>query len=179
MPYRTAGTECRVHLVALRPLPPATLALCHAVRQEAGRLWTDLVGMHAQARLQNRWLSVGDLERATKGGQYALHSQSVQALCQKLIANVATATELRRQEVAETGYPRTEYPHHPTAYQTVIWKDQAIQILPNGALRLPSGGQRPPLRVPLPAVYHHAPLRRVELLWRADHYELALTIDTG
>jgi transposase len=38
---------------------------------------------------------------------------------------------------------------------------------------------RPYLYLPIPARYHWAPLREVELLWRADHYELALTLDTG
>jgi putative transposase len=149
------------------------------VRAEAGRLWTDLVRLHAQVRAQGRWLSAGELEQATKGGQYALHSQSVQALCQKFAANVATAGELRKQELAETGRIQTEYPHHPKVYQTVIWKDQALLILPNGQLRLPTGGQRPPLLLPLPAEYRRANLRRAELTWRADHYELCLTLDTG
>ena len=84
--------------------------------------------LHTQARAQGRWLSAGELEQATKGGQYALHSQSVQALCQKFAANVETATELRRQELAETGHLQTPYPHHPKAYQTVVWKDQALTI---------------------------------------------------
>jgi len=53
--------------------------------------------LHAQARLQGQWLSAGELEQATKGGQEALHSQSVQARCQKFAADVATATDLRRQ----------------------------------------------------------------------------------
>jgi putative transposase len=150
------------------------------VRAEAGRLWTDLVRRHAEARAQHgQWPSAGDLERATKGGQYALHSQSVQALCQKFAASVATATELRKQEVAETGHIQTAYPHHPKPYQTVIWKDQAIQVLPDGRLRLPCGGQRVPLLLPLPEEYRTANLRRAELTWRADHYELALTIATG
>ena len=41
------------------------------------------------------------------------------------------------------------------------------------------GGQRPPLLLPLPAEYHTANLRRAELTWRADHYELCLTLATG
>jgi IS605 OrfB family transposase len=57
------------------------------------------------------------VERATKGGQYALHSQRVQALCQKFAANVATATELRQQEVAESGHPQMQYPHHEKLYR--------------------------------------------------------------
>ena len=65
MPYRQTATPCVVRLVALRGLSPARLAQCQAVRAEAGRLWTDLV---------------------------RLHSQSVQALCQKFAANMETAT---------------------------------------------------------------------------------------
>jgi hypothetical protein len=38
-----------------------------------------------------------ELEQSTKGARYALHSQSVQALCQKFIANVETAQALRQQ----------------------------------------------------------------------------------
>jgi hypothetical protein len=37
----------------------------------------------------------------------------VQALCQKFAANVATATQLRQQEIAATGQIHTAYPHHP------------------------------------------------------------------
>ena len=179
MPYKQTATHCIVRLVVLRGLASATRAQCQAVRAEAGRLWTDLLTLYAQARAQGRWLGAGELEQATKGGQYALHSQSVQALCQKFAANLETATELRRRELAEIGHIQTAYPHHPKVYQTVIWKDQALQILPNGLLRLPTGGQRHPLVLPLPAEYHSANVRRVELTWRADHYELCLTLDTG
>src|SRR6516162_6108179 len=179
VPYKHVRTQCVVRLVALQGLSPATRLQCQALRAEAGRLWTDLLTLNAQARLQGRWLGAGELEQATKGGQYALHSQSVQALCQKLAANVATATELRRQEVAETGHVQTQYPHHPKVYQTVIWKDQALQVLPNGVLRLPVGGQRPPLLLSLPEEYRQAHLRRAEWTWRADHDELCLTLETG
>jgi putative transposase len=179
MPYKQTATQCVVRLVALRGLSPATLAQCQALRAEAGRLWTTLVSLHARTRAQGRWLTVGDLEQATKGGKYTLHSQSVQALCQKVVTSVETATDLRRQELAEHGRIQTQYPHHPKAYQTVVWKDQALSVLPSGQLRLPCGAQRPPLLLPLPEEYRQVNLRRAELTWRADHYELCLTIDTG
>ncbi len=72
MPYKQTTTPCIVHLVALRGLDSATRAQCQALRKEAGRLWTALVTLHAQARAQGQWLSASDLEQATKGGQYAL-----------------------------------------------------------------------------------------------------------
>jgi hypothetical protein len=123
MPYKQTKTRCAVRLSSLRGLSAAQLSQGQALRQEAGRLWTDLLTLHAPARAQGQWLSAGELEQATKGGQYALHSQSVQALCQKFAANVETATDRRRQELAATGRIQSEYPHHPKVYQTVIWKD--------------------------------------------------------
>jgi putative transposase len=179
MPYKQTRTQCVVRLLSLRGLCAAQLSQCQALRQEAGGLWTDLLTLHAQARAQGQWLSAGALEQATKGGQYALHSQSVQALCQKFAANVDMASALRKQELAEIGTIQTAYPHHAKAYQAVVWKDQALTILPDGCLRLPTGGQRPPLLLPLPAEYRQANLRRAELTWRADHYELCVTLDTG
>jgi hypothetical protein len=119
MPYKQTSSRCVVRLVALRDLSASTLAQCQALRQEAGRLWTDLVTLHTQARAQGQWLGAGELEQATKGGKYALHNQSVQALCQKLAATVDTATELRKHELAETRRLQTQYPHRPKAYQTV------------------------------------------------------------
>jgi hypothetical protein len=166
MPYKQTATQCVVRLIALRGLASATRAQCQALRAEAGRLWTDLVALHTQAREHGQWRSASELEQATKGGQYALHSQSVQALCQKLAANVDTATELRRQELAETGRIQTHYPRHSKAYQTVVWKDQALTVLLTGQLRLPCGGQRPPLLLPLPA-------------WLPAHAAAAQTQGTG
>ena len=72
MPYKQTDTPCAVRvvrLIALRGLSPARLAQCQAVRAEAGRVWTDLLTLHAQARAQGRWLGAGELEQATKGGQ--------------------------------------------------------------------------------------------------------------
>ena len=126
MPYKQTTTHCMVRVVALRGHASATLFQCRALRAEAGRLWTDLVTLHSIARAEGRWLSAGELEQATKGGQYAPHSQSVQALCQKFAANVDTAAELRRQEFAVAGRLQTAYPHHPKVYQTVVWKDQSL-----------------------------------------------------
>jgi hypothetical protein len=68
MPYKQTATHCVVRLLALRGLSAATLAQCQTLRQEAGRLWTDLVALHMQAREHGQWLGAGNLEQATKGG---------------------------------------------------------------------------------------------------------------
>jgi hypothetical protein len=104
MPYKQTNMRCVVRLVGLRGLSPVQRSQCQALRQEAGRLWSDRVTLHTQARTrgrtQGRWLSASELAQATKGGHYALHSQRVQALCQQFAANVETATALRKQELA-------------------------------------------------------------------------------
>ena len=69
MPYKHTSTQCVVRLVALRGLSSAQRSHCQALRAEAGRLWTDLLTLHAQVRAQGRWLGAGELEQATKGGQ--------------------------------------------------------------------------------------------------------------
>jgi transposase len=61
----------------------------------------------------------------------------------------------------------------------VIWKEQALTVAPSGEVRLPTGGRRPPLLLPLPEEYRQANLRRAELTWWADHFELCLTLDIG
>ena len=178
MPYKQTATTCVVHLVHLHRLPAGTLDQCQTLRQEAGRLWTNLVQLHAAARAQGAWLQAGDLEKATKGGLYGLGSQTVQALCQTFAANVDTASELRKQEAA-TGPITTQFPHHAKPYHTVIWKDQGIVWDRPGFIGLKNGLGRPYLYLPVPERYRGADLRKVELTWRADHYELCLTLDTG
>ena len=111
----------------------------------------------------------------TKGGRYRLHSQSVQALAQKLIANVDTARALRAHEQI-AGSLTARYPHHPRPYQTATWKDQAIRV-GFGRIHLPNGRGQPELVLPLPEHLHNATIRKAELLWRADHYQLALTVE--
>jgi putative transposase len=112
----------------------------------------------------------------TKGGRYRLHSQSIQALGQKLLNNVDTARALRAQEQHAGGEIQARYPHHPKLYQTVTWKAQAIRVR-FGHIHLPNGRGQPDLVLPLPERFHAATIRKAELLWRVDHYQLALTIE--
>jgi len=176
MGYKHTVTTCTVQLVAYRNLPATTTAMCETLRREAGRCWTDLVQAHLTSRDAGMWLTEADLRALTKGGRYCLHSQSIQALGQRLLANVDTARSLRQQEQVAGGDMRTRFPYKPKAYTTVTWKDQAIRVR-DGRIFLPNGRGQPDLALPLPARLQHVNIRKVELLWRADHYQLALTVE--
>lgn len=177
MGYRTRETACITRLLPLARLSRRQRDQCMALRREAGRCWAALVTAHREARERGHWMSSRELELLVQHG-YALHSQTVQALAQRLDANVQTARELREQAASSGDGGMRAYPYHTPEYQTVPWKDMALRLI-DGWLVLSNGRGREALRVRLPAEYQHADIRRAELLWRADHFELALTLDTG
>jgi putative transposase len=171
MGYRSNHTNCIVRVLPLRRLSEQQKALCLFLREEAGRCWTDMLNAHIESR-SGRWLSSVDLSRLFKG-QFALHSQTVQALAQKLEANVDTARELRKTN------PEARYPYHLKKYQTIVWKESAIHWIEGGRILLSNGKNHQPLSLAIPDEYMGVDIRKAELTWRADHYELCLTIDTG
>ncbi len=171
MAYKTATTTATVQLIALRGLAPDTHVLCDMLRREAGRCWSEMVQAHVVARAQSIWLSEADLNALTKGGRYALHSQSIQFLAQQLLANVASACQNRA-----AGMTDAKYPYREKLFQTVTWKGQWIRVV-DGQLVLPNGRKQRDLILPLPERWSRATIRQVALIWRADHFEIAITIE--
>jgi putative transposase len=168
MRYRTSNTNLVVQIVHLR-LNEQQMKHCYQLRSEAGRCWTDMLHEHIASR-SGAWLSEGELKTRFKG-KYQLHSQTVQALCEKLIANVDTARELRKSD------SNARYPYHDKQYMTVVWKEQAIRR-DGCSIILSNGRGNEPLTLTLPTRYCDSDICKVELCFRADHYELCLTIDT-
>jgi putative transposase len=122
-----------VRIYRLKHLDRRTRARLRAAQREAAHVWMDCLQRHRAARAQRtRWPDRDDLQRETKGGQFALHSQSIQLVCQQFLANVKTIRQLRLSN------PRHRYPYHPKQYMTVKWPAQAISrqgkqlILPTG-----------------------------------------------
>jgi hypothetical protein len=115
MGYKQTPTTCTVQLVSYRALSSETAALCEALRREAGRSWTDMLQAHIASR-DGEWLTERDLRTLTRGGRYRLHSQSVQALGQKLIANVDTARTLSK---GQPPLEATQTPESQSVGQTV------------------------------------------------------------
>jgi len=98
MGYRSSHTNCIVRIIPLRGLSAQQEALCLFLHEEAGRCWTDMLNAHIESR-SGKWLSSSDLKKLFKG-QYALHSQTIQALAEKLEANIDAARELRNKRHA-------------------------------------------------------------------------------
>jgi putative transposase len=156
-----------VRIYRLKDLDRRTRARLRAAQQEAARVWKYCLERHQSARLaRTRWPDRDDLQRETKGGQFALHSQSIQLVCQQFLANVETIKQLR------PGNPRHRYPYHPKKYRTVQWPAQAVCRC-GKRLILPMGRGRKSFSFHLPDLPEQ--IGAVSLVWRGG-YELHLVV---
>lgn len=121
-----------------------------ASRQEAARLWADLVVRHHRIRrLQCKWPSKARWCRWAKRKFPGLHSQSVQQIIGEFCEAVASTSQQRKH-----GYPEARYPWRTPHYRDVVYTNQAARlrdgslILPNGT----SGALSISVPVPLPGV---------------------------
>src|SRR6266568_5284163 len=156
-----------VRIYRLKDLDRRTRARLKTAQLEAARVWKYCLERHQSARLaRTHWPDRDDLQCETKGGQYALHSQSIQLVCQQFLANVETVRQLR------PGNPRHRYPYHPKKYRTVQWPAQAVCRC-GKRLILPMGRGRKSFSFHLPDLPEH--IGAVSLVWRGG-YELHLVI---
>ena len=110
-----------VRIYRLGGLAPSTRQRLQAAQMEASRVWNVCCQRHQDARLQQRrWPDRDELQQTTKGGQFALHSQSIQMVCHQFLANVETTRQLKPT------HPRMRYPYKPKQYMTVQWPAQAV-----------------------------------------------------
>ncbi len=99
-------------------------ATLREAQMEAGRLWTDIVGVHRKAREDRTlWPTRDMLQKHTKG-RYALHSQTVQMICHQLLANVQATSERRRNEPSSRRWMR--YPYKEKRFFPLYWPAQAV-----------------------------------------------------
>src|SRR5215471_4319309 len=137
-----------------------------AAQREAARVWNLCRERHQAARLGHQpWPGRDALQQATKGGQFALHSQSIQMVCHQFLANVETTRQLRPT------HPRMRYPYKPKQYMTVQWPAQAV-ARQGKRLTLPMGRGHKALsfRLNLPAR-----IGGVSLVWNGG-YELHVVV---
>ncbi len=155
-----------VRIYRLKGLAPPTRARLRAAQLEAARVWNVCCERHQDARLRHQpWPDRDALQQATKGGQFALHSQSIQMICHQLLANVETTRQLKPT------HPRMRYPYKPKQYMTVQWPAQAVSRQ-GKRLILPMGRGRKALcfRLELPER-----IGGVSLVWNGS-YELHVVV---
>src|SRR5713226_10097855 len=157
-----------VRIYRLGGLARSTRQRLRSAQMEAARVWNVCRELHQEARLGHQpWPDRDGLQQATKGGQFALHSQSIQMVCHQFLANVETTRQLKPT------HPRMRYPYKPKQYMTVQWPAQAV-ARQGKRLILPMGRGRKALcfRLTLPAR-----IGAVTLVWRGG-YELHVTVPT-
>ncbi|BAD39256.1 hypothetical protein STH271 [Symbiobacterium thermophilum IAM 14863] len=59
-------------------------------------MWNRCLELHRQGRQQGRWLDEGELKALTKGGQFALHAASVQAVVELFVECLERTRAMRR-----------------------------------------------------------------------------------
>jgi putative transposase len=156
-----------VRIYPLKDLDRRTRARLQDAQMEAARVWMYCVGRHQAARSERvRWPNRDELQRETKGGKFALHSQSIQMVCQQFLANIETIKQLR------PGNPRHRYPYHRKKYMTVHWPAQAISRQGKRVI-LPMGRGRKSFSFQLPEL--PGQIGAVSLVWHGG-YELHIVV---
>ena len=111
-----------VHIYRLQPNKKLFEALRDA-QMEAAKVWNFCVETHKQARREHLpWPGRSELQKATKGGQFALHSQSVQMVVHAFLANIDTTRKLRQTHPEM----RMNYPWREKRFYPVKWPAQAV-----------------------------------------------------
>lgn len=124
-------------------------------RQEAARLWNDLVARHFRIRRAHwKWPSKGRWEKWAQKRYPKLHSQSVQQMIKEFLDAVNSTRQLRKK-----GYKDAKYPWRKYRYRDVIYTNQAAKIR-DGFLTLPNGTAGT-LRIKLP--YSELPGRLMQV----------------
>jgi putative transposase len=134
-----------VKIYPLNHLSSKQFRQCKAAQMEAAKVWNTCMEWHKAARMAHTpWPGRDELQKATKGVQYALHSQSVQMVVGAFLGNIKTTKELCQT------YPRmkVKYPYHTKCYYPVKWPAQAISK-ERGRVVLPMGKGRPALVLPI------------------------------
>ena len=137
MSYRTIE-------LAWRPRTTVAWATFTASRQEAARLWNDLVRRHHRIRrLGWTWPSKARWQRWAKGRYPGLSAQSAQQIIGEFCEAVDSCRQLRRN-----GHAEARYPWRLRRYHDVVYTNQDARIR-DGRLILPHG-KSGTLRIRLP-----------------------------
>jgi putative transposase len=130
-------TECmsyRTIEIAWHPRTPTEWAIFTASRQEAARLWGDLVQRHHRLRrLGWKWPTKARWQQWAKGRYPGISAQCTQQLIGEFCEAVESCRRLR-----QNGQTGTRYPWRQPRYHDVVYTNQDARLR-NGRLILPHG----------------------------------------
>lgn len=115
-------------------------------RQEAARLWNEMVQRHHRIRRMNwQWPTKGRWEQWAKKRFPNLHSQSVQQIIKEFLEAVNATRQLRRN-----GHVGANYPWKLFHYRDIIYTNQAAKLVEDGQILVLPNGKSGRLRVRVP-----------------------------
>lgn len=119
----------KTKIIRLKKLSRKTQEVLTEGQKEAARLWNFCVSTHKKARNdKSRWPEKDDLQKATKGGVYALYSQTIQMIVAQFLANIDTTRQVRQKN------KNIRYPHKEKHFYPLSWPKQAVKIRNNRIL---------------------------------------------
>jgi putative transposase len=173
-PYNVGRYTLSMIRTLVYRFPPSTPAQRQQIRDaqmEAARVYDLCCEMHRATRAERApWPKLMDFQAATRGGKFALHSQTTQLVFHEFLANVETACELRRG-----GDRRAQYPKKSAKYRPLMWPAQAVRVEENRLL-FPMGRGRKSLVFDRPHDFP-ADFGNVKLCFDGGRYALHVPVE--
>ncbi|MGC5328447.1 RNA-guided endonuclease InsQ/TnpB family protein [Brevibacillus sp. SYSU BS000544] len=108
-----------------------------ACNRTSAHVWNDCLEIAKQYHLeQGKWIAKTELQKATKGN-YALHSQSIQAVCHKYLWSRDNTKKAIDQGISSARYPCKQKKHYNTK-----WAKDGFKLHSNGKIELSLGNQQ-------------------------------------
>lgn len=159
----------RVRTIPLRRLSRRQANSIRAGQMEAARVWTLCRDLHLAARTSHQpWPDKSAFHQATRGGRFALYSQTVQQVFRAFDGAVAATREYRQQ-----GRTEMRYPYKDKQFFPLMWPAQAMRLEAEHIL-LPMGRGRQALRFRRPDWLDQP--RACKLVWNGVHNELQISV---
>lgn len=160
----------RVRIVSLKGLSRRQESIVREGQREAARVWNSCRDLHLKARHEHApWPGRNEDHSATRGGRFALHSQTIQQVFRAFDAAVDAARENRRN-----GRKGIRYPYKDKRFFPLMWPAQAMHLEAKRIV-LPMGRGRPSLVFPRPEWLTGKAACKV--VWNGVHYELHMSVE--
>lgn len=165
----------RVHKTTFRS-SKADLDRLYACNRISAQVWNDCLDITKTLFLEHgQWIGQTKLQNATKG-KYAIHSQSVQAVCHNYLRARDNAHKAKQQ-----GYSQIRYPYKSKKVYPTRWAAQGIAIRENGRIELSLGNHEGKRQKPIVVQVKKLPpgtVKEIELVYDRG-LQLAIAYEDG